>query len=278
MGVRGKQCTARRINAEQPDIRSAQRVADLIAVWVGGPGRIVDVGASRGASTDVQAYLCCLTIGTGVTTAGIHVELRSLVALRLRPHRPGRYRLGGLCRTGTLLVGVGRGGPQVLPHVAGRWSVSVRRGPADVGVGASFGICLGPLPRRAGDAAVGVGQGGFQRRVDLGLVPVQRHLTRLIHVVDVDGHRELGRGARGVCGDYLDRIAVPGLVVQGSAGLQLAGGPDYAEVGRARVLQGVGQGVVVGVGGGHRGADVLVRGGVLVHIADAGLAGGEPGR
>ena len=62
-----------------------------------------------------------------------------------------------------------------------------------------------------------------------------------------------------------DRVGGLGLVVVADAGLgaDLPGGPDKVEGGHVVASQHVGEGIVVGVGGRYRGADILARGGVL---------------
>ena len=66
-------------------------------------------------------------------------------------------------------------------------------------------------------------------------------------------------------------------MVQVGLGPQLAGGVDNVEGGPAGGVQGVGQGVVLGVGGRDGLADVLARRRVLVHVACTGLDGNSGG-
>ena len=58
---------------------------------------------------------------------------------------------------------------------------------------------------------------------------IHRYLCGVVLVRDVDGDLYAGCGAHRVSGGDHDRVGVPGLVVQGDPGPDLAGLPNYVE-------------------------------------------------
>ena len=103
--------------------------------------------------------------------------------------------------------------------------------------------------RVLGDAARGAGSLGEDRRG-----------VGLVHIRDVDGHVDAVRAAVAVGDRNRHRIAGFRLEVERGAGLELAAGPDDAEVGGIRPAQGVGQCVArVRIRRRDGGTDVLAR-------------------
>ena len=97
-------------------------------------------------------------------------------------------------------------------------------------------------------------------RVVVGSLGEDRRGVGLVHIRDVDGHVDAVRAAVAVGDRNRHRIAVFRLEVERGAGLELAAGPDDAEVGGVRPAQGVGQRVArVRIRRRDGDADVLAR-------------------
>ena len=132
-------------------------------------------------------------------------------------------------------------------------------------------------PGLAATDVVEIVQRSGERDSDLGLQRRQHYRAGFVEVVDVDGDPDAVGGACRVRGGYGYGVILGRFIVQGGLGPQLAVGGANVEGGRAVDVQGVGQGIVVGVGGRDGLADVLARCGVLVHVALSGV-GRELGR
>ena len=129
-----------------------------------------------------------------------------------------------------------------------------------------------PRPGHAATHVVGIVQRGGQLEFDLRLRRRQRDRAGFIDVADGDGDGDGVVCAGRVRGGYGHGVAGLALEVQGGSSPQPARSGDNVEGVPAGDVQGVGQGIVLGVGGRDGCADVRTRGRVLGHVARRGRA------
>ena len=143
-------------------------------------------------------------------------------------------------------VGIRRRGLQEFPHVTGARGKGGRDSRGDLVIKCTVFITVaGPLPSKASNVAVRVGQGGGQRSTFLRLTRRQGYRSFVIRVGDGDGHRDSGRCTGRIGGGNRHGISGLGFIVQGGLGSQLAGGGDDCEGGGIGSAQGITQFVIV---------------------------------
>ena len=188
-----------------------------------------------------------------------------------------RHRVGG-CDSGRLAgterVAVCGSNAQVVAFVAGCRRIRRAAGVWDwcpaVPVGGAF-----PDPDDVRDVTVGIGQHRLEGLVDSGCRRGQGDPSRIVAVANVDGDSDgvvpapvgFAFGVLAVPDLDGDRVAVPGLVIQGCSGFELTRCGVEVETVGAGTGQLVGEGIVFGIGGGDRSTDVGARGAVLRHHA-----------